>query len=470
MQNFKEQKLLLNNKIIHFIGIGGIGMSSIANLLFSLGFNVQGSDLSANANVERLKELGIPIYIGHKKENIAKADIVVISSAVKEDNIEYQEAKSKKLPIYKRGRILGEIMGFYYGIAITGAHGKTTTTSLIGEMLFEASLEPTVVVGGVVNNWKSNLRLGQGNLFVAEADESDGSFLNLPSIISVVTNIENEHLDYYKTSSNLQQHFVDFINKVPFFGKAIVCIDNKEVEEVVKLVENTNISTYGIVKDADYKAFDIKFSAEGTEFSVFIKSKNVTINNIKSNLYGIHNVLNALASIAVIDSLELNYSCAIKALANFKGVNRRFTNVGSYNGVQIFDDYAHHPSEVKAVLISAKEIAKQGNIIVVIQPHRYSRLKECFNDFVSALQLSNKVFVLPVYSAGEEANGVNSEKLVQRLKATGFNDSFYVKNNNDLPALLKDSVKKGDIIIVMGAGDITYLAKKLPQLLENVSK
>lgn len=468
MKQFQEQKLLINNKVIHFIGIGGIGMSGIANLLYSLGFIVQGSDIAVNSNIERLQELGINIYIGHNEANLVNADIVVISSAIKENNVEYIEANAKKLPIYKRGRVLGEIMGFYYGIAVTGAHGKTTTTSLIGGMLLHAGLEPTVVVGGVVNDWQSNLKLGQGNFFVAEADESDGSFLNLPSVISVITNIESEHIDYYKTKDNLYEHFIRFINKVPFFGKAIVCIDNDGVKEVMKLVENTNISTYGVSEEADYRAFDIKITPNGTEFSIFIKAKNQSIADIKSNLYGVHNVLNAVAAFAVIDSLDLNSRHALKFLSSFKGVNRRFTSVGSYNGATIFDDYAHHPSEVKAVLVSARNIVNKNNkIITILQPHRYSRLKDYFNDFVEVLFLSDIVIVIPVYSARESFNGFDNNKLVSELKNKGHNNVFSAGDNKELISILKPCINEGDMIINMGAGDITVLAKNLQFLLDN---
>lgn len=467
MKQFKEQRILINNKVIHFIGIGGIGMSGIANLLFSLGFKVQGSDIAINSNIERLQELRMNIYIGHDKVNLDNADIVVISSAIQGDNIEYLEAVRKKLPIYKRGRVLGEIMGFYYGIAVTGAHGKTTTTSLIGGMLLHAGLEPTVVVGGVVNDWKSNLKLGYGNFFVAEADESDGSFLNLPSVISVITNIESEHIDYYKTKDNLYEHFVRFINKVPFFGKAIACIDNKGVKDVIDLVENTNISTYGVSEEADYRAFNINFTSTGTEFSIFIKAKSQSIAGIKSNLYGVHNVLNAVAAFAVIDSLDLNSRPALKFLSTFKGVNRRFTNVGSYKGVTIFDDYAHHPSEIKAVLVSARNIVDKRKIITILQPHRYSRLKNYFNEFVEALLLSDCVIVMPVYSAREHFNGFDNQKLVSELKNKGHNKSFTAAEPKELVSLLVTLINEGDIIITMGAGDINLLSKNLQSMLES---
>lgn len=470
MQNLKEPIALINNKVIHFIGIGGIGMSGLANLLFSLGFNVQGSDLESNKSIERLQQTGINIFIGHHPDNLQNADIIITSSAIKDSNIEYQHALTKKLPIYKRGRVLGEIMGFYYGITITGAHGKTTTTSLVGEILNQAGLEPTVVVGGVVNGWKSNLKLGQGKFFVAEADESDGSFLNLPSMISVVTNIESEHLDYYGTYDNLKNHFINFINKVPFFGKAILCIDNSEIKDILPLINNANISTYGTSKDADYRAFDISYTSKGTKFSVFIKNKNQTIADIQSEFHGIHNVLNALAAIAVADSLELNCIYIIKTLKQFKGINRRFTHVGTYNGVPIFDDYAHHPSEISAVLVGAKNLVKdQGRIITILQPHRYSRLKDYFNNFVEALKLSDIVISLPVYSAGEQPNGYTHTKLVEALQQQGHSNAISLDGQEQLITHLLKTLKKHDIIINMGAGSITNIAKNLANLLKSSS-
>ncbi|MGV3278526.1 UDP-N-acetylmuramate--L-alanine ligase [Rickettsiales bacterium LUAb2] len=469
--DFMEKNPALPNKVIHFVGIGGIGMSSIANLLFSLGFKVQGSDIAVNSNVERLQALGIKITIGHNVENIKNTDIIVISSAIQPDNIEYMAAQQQNLPIYKRGRVLGEIMGFYFGIAVTGAHGKTTTTSLIGEILSSAKLEPTVVVGGVVNAWKSNFKVGKSKFFVAEADESDGSFLNLPSIISVVTNIESEHLDYYKTHEYLLDNFVQFVNKVPFFGKAILCIDDKGIQDIFPRIENTNIITYGFSKNANYVASNVEFSNEGTTFDITVTHKNHTISGITSKLYGMHNILNAVSAIAVADTLGLDEEDIKRGLANFNGVNRRFTNVGQYNNIQIIDDYAHHPSEIKAVVQSAKNINNINKIIGVVQPHRYTRLRDFFNEFIDALLYIDEVILLPVYTAGEKPiDNINSFELAKILAVKHNKKVVVLESKDQLAEIIKQKAKAHDMVICMGAGDITQLAHKLPSQLAELDK
>ena len=455
---------IFNNKIglIHFIGIGGIGMSGIAEVLINLGFKVSGSDLSDNANTMRLKKLNIIITIGHKKENLEEASIVVISSAIKADNYELIEARKRRMPIVKRAEMLAELMRFKKTIAVAGTHGKTTTTSLMATVLEKAQYDPTVINGGIINSYNSNAKLGFSDWMVVEADESDGSFLKLPSTNVIVTNIDAEHLDYYKSYKDLKIAFKKFINNIPFYGLAVICIDNSTIQSIISEIEDKKIVTYGLSPQADFRAKNIIFKDGKTFFSLEISPKKDSpakiINNMVSNIPGIHNVQNVLAVCAMASELGVPLNIIKLALDEFEGVNRRFSLIKNFKGVKIFDDYGHHPVEIKATLAAAREISS-NKVIAVVQPHRYSRLKILFEEFTSAFNDADTVFITDIYAAGEsKPEDMSNEILINSLISAGHKDPRSY-DSKELKKIVENNLQEGDILVFLGAGDITNKAK-----------
>lgn len=469
-------------KQIHFVGIGGIGMSGIAEILVSLGYTVTGSDVSSNANVLRLQALGIKIHIGHVPENIQGAQVVVISTAVKADNPEVIAARSLKIPVIRRAEMLAELMQLKLSVAISGTHGKTTTTSLAAALFDEAGFDPTVINGGIINSYGTNARLGKGDWIVVEADESDGSFLKLPATIAVVTNIDPEHMDFYPDFEAIKSAFRTFIDRLPFYGLGILAIDHPVVRELSAAITDRRILTYGFSEDANVRATNLRETMDGITFDVELVGNGAftsqalakdqqsalprKIENIFLPMMGRHNVQNALSVIAIAQELGVSDACVKRAFENFKGVKRRFTKTGVVDGVTVIDDYAHHPVEIKTVLAAARQ-ACQGKVVAVMQPHRYSRLHHLFDDFANCFEQADEVFVTSVYSAGEVAiEGACSESLVAAIQATGKKQVHYLSNSDNLAQVVAPLVKKGDMILCLGAGTITQWAAVLPQQLE----
>jgi UDP-N-acetylmuramate--alanine ligase len=463
------------SNIIHFVGIGGIGMSGIAEVMHNLGYIIQGSDLSENYNTERLKDLGITISIGHQAENAANAEYVVISTAVQDENPEVVEAKKRNIPIIRRSEMLAELLRFKTAICISGSHGKTTTTSITACIFEEAGLSPTVINGGIINNKATNAYLGKGRYVIAEADESDGTFIKIPSTIAVITNIDPEHLNYYGTFENLIIAFRTFITNLPFYGFAVACIDHPTVRELISTITERKIITYGIESDdAHVRAYNIRSAAFSSIYDVCIKlprsEGSLTIENITLSTPGVHNVLNSLSSIAIAAQMDFGSQVIRNALKNFKGVKRRFTRVGEYKGAFIVDDYAHHPEEVKATLSTARSIIQsngKGKIIAIFQPHRYSRLHDLFEQFTNCFKEADILYISEVYAAGEDKiEGYTHTSLVKAINnAYPKSDVHILENPDKLEKIAKTHVEDGDIVLMMGAGNITYwaadLAKKL---------
>jgi len=453
-------------RTIHFIGIGGIGMSGIAEIMLSLGLQVHGSDLHENDNIKRLIKRGALIHIGHDARHLIDADVVVISSDVKADNLEVIEAHKRHIPVVTRAEMLAELMRLQYGVAIAGSHGKTTTTSLVATMLQHAQLDPTVVIGGKVNQLGSNARLGKGSFIVAEADESDGSFLLLSPSIAVITNIDPEHLDYWKGGiTQLKEGFTHFANKLPFFGLCIACADDANIRNILPHL-NRRCVTYGIEHQADYMAVNIKHTGLETCFTV-LKNGKVS-DEVHLKLVGQHNVLNALAAIAVGDELGISFATMTEALHHFQGVQRRFTLIGQTHEVTVIDDYGHHPTEIKAVLKAAKHTFPNQRILVLFQPHRYSRTKHLFNDFKSAFKDANHALLADIYSAREPAiDGISSDALAKACQNEGYKQVQYGGTLEISTHAMAKICQPGDVIITLGAGSITHSA---PLLLELVQK
>ncbi len=452
----------MKNKIkIHFIGISGIGMSGIAELMNDKGYKIQGSDITLNENSKRLKKKGIKCFLGHNKRNIKDVDVVVYSSAIKKNNPEIITALSKKIPLLSRADMLSELMKNKKSIAIAGSHGKTTTTSLVGNILSNANLDPTIVNGGIINSLSKNNRYGKGEWMVVEADESDGSFLKLPHQISIITNLDIEHLDYYKTEQNLLKSFENFINMLPFYGTAIICLDDKKLQLLVKRINTRNIITYSTKnKNADVFVEDIEQNSDNTSFRLNIKIKNLKHSNnfrFTINTLGNHNILNGTASIIASKIVGVNNYSINKALKNYIGVKRRFTFLGKIKEASFYDDYAHHPTEILATLEAAKIL--QNNIVVIFQPHRYTRTKILMNDFIKVLSKINDLIILQTHSAGEKTiRGATSKDMY--IKLTKKNKRVkYLKNNKHLSICLKNYIIKKNTIIFMGAGSISNLAK-----------
>ena len=457
---------------VHFVGIGGIGMSGIAEILHNLGYRVQGSDIADNANVDRLRKKGIAVSIGHVAENLGDAGVVVISSAVKADNPEVIAARAKLVPVVRRAEMLGELMRLKNAIAVGGTHGKTTTTSLIAAMLDAAQIDPTVINGGIINAYGTNARLGDGDWMVVEADESDGTFTKLPSTCVIVTNIDPEHMDHYGSFDRLRDAFRTFVENIPFYGFAALCIDHPEVQALIARVPDRKIVTYGYNPQALIRASRPKIGPDGARFDVTITDRITGASRIITNLhlpmYGEHNVQNSLAAIAVADELGLPDEVVRKALAGFSGVKRRFTRTGEANGITVIDDYGHHPVEIAAVLKAARS-ATEGNVIAVVQPHRYSRLQSLFADFCTCFNDADQVVVADVYAAGESPlPGINRDALVTGLQEHGHRRVVALPHAEDLPATIARIARPGDMVVCLGAGNITQWAHALPGQLANL--
>ncbi len=463
--------LPLSIGIIHFVGIGGIGMSGIAEEMHNLNYKIQGSDVADGANVRRLAELGIPIEIGHRSENIGDAAVVVISSAVRNDNPEVAAARARMIPVVRRAEMLAEIMRLKWAIAVGGTHGKTTTTSIVATLLDSAKLDPTVINGGIINAYGTNAHLGEGDWIVVEADESDGSFVKLPSTIAVVTNIDPEHMDFYGSFDALRQAFVWFVENIPFYGFAVLCIDHPEVQALIGEVSDRRIITYGMSPQADIRADNLAVSPGVSRFDVVIgdraSGETRTLEKLELPMVGAHNVQNALAAIAIAQEIGIEDDVIRRSLAGFKGVKRRFTETGVVDGITIIDDYGHHPVEISAVL-SAARAGATGKVIAVVQPHRYSRLGDLFEEFCTCFNDADTVIVADVYAAGEEpVEGIDREALVAGLQARGHRDVVPLEAPEDLAGIVADVAAPEDIVVCLGAGDITQWANALPAELEH---
>ncbi len=459
-------RLPLNLGPIHFIGIGGIGMSGIAEILVNLGYSVQGSDIKKTNITERLSALSVKIFYDHDKENVSNSSVVVISSAIRKENIELSFAKRLGIPIVSRAEMLAELMRMKLNIVVAGSHGKTTTTSLVASIAEAGNLDPTVINGGVIKAYGSNARLGEGDWMVVEADESDGSFNKLPVTIAIVTNIDKEHLDYYSSFLNLKKAFERFISSVPFYGVAICCIDNKNVAKVIPNVKDRKIITYGFSENADITIRNLKVDEKGTRFDLDDKITNIYLRDFHLPMIGQHNALNACAAILAASNLSIPLKFIKGALGKFEGVSRRFTRIGFFNGATIIDDYAHHPAEIKAVISAAKEIAKR-RIIVVHQPHRFSRLKSLFTDFIKCFRDADIVGITPVFAAGEpQINGFDSTTLINSVIRNEMQKVEYVEDEMSFGRFLKNNCNEGDIFLTLGAGSITSWVNNL-SFLEN---
>ncbi len=461
---------------IHFVGIGGIGMSGIAEILHNLGYSVQGSDIADNYNVERLRKKGIAIHVGHAAENLGDARVVVVSSAVRADNPELVAARARLVPVVRRAEMLAELMRLKYAIAIGGTHGKTTTTSMIATLLEAAALDPTVINGGIINAYGTNTRMGASQWMVVEADESDGTFAKLPSIASIITNIDPEHLDYYGSFDKLKEAFVAYAHNLPFYGFVVACIDHPVVEELLPRFQRKTI-TYGFSEKADIRAVNVQTTPDGLVFDVLFDSGLTgsprEIKNVKLPMFGPHNVLNALTSFAVGHELGLPADKIVAALAQFSGVSRRFTTTGIVNDITIIDDYGHHPAEIAATLKAGRDAVSgkgSGRIIAVMQPHRYTRLQSLFEGFCHCFGEADEVIIANVYAAGEDPiTGVDRDALVSGIRKSGKDKVYALENAQALAPLVHKIAKPGDFVICLGAGSITQWAHMLPKELEELA-
>lgn len=464
--------------VIHIIGIGGIGMSGIAEILHNLGCKVQGSDIAESANVERLRGLGIRVAVGHKAENIDGASVVVKSTAVQEDNPEVAEALGRQVMLIRRSEMLAEIMRLSSAVAIAGTHGKTTTTTMMATLFDAAGTDPTVINGGIINAYGTNARLGKSPWLVVEADESDGTFIQIPATIGVVTNIDPEHMEYYKSFDVLKEAFRNFILRLPFYGFGVVCKDHPVVAEVAASIRQRQVLTYGIdAKDVDARATNISHDVTGSTFNVTfsdrIKGGKRTLKNVKLAMPGRHNVLNSLAAFAVGAQLGFDDKVLQNAFSGFQGVKRRFTKVGEAGGVTVIDDYGHHPTEIAATLHTAKEVQEgtKGKVIAVVQPHRYTRLKSLFKEFSTCFGDADKVVVADVYPAGEKPiAGIDKEHLVAAIEKQGHEGAIALESADRLAKTIHSLVKPGDLIVCLGAGSITYWANALPNELGRIAE
>jgi len=459
---------------VHFVGIGGIGMSGIAEVLHTLGFKVQGSDASDNANVQRLREKGITVFVGHDGANLGEARVVVVSSAIKPGNPELVAARERFLPVVRRAEMLAELMRFKSAIAVGGTHGKTTPTSMVAALLDAGGLDPTVINGGIINAYGTNARLGGGQWMVVESDESDGSFVKLPADIAVVTNIDPEHLDHYGTFDKVKDAFKHFVENVPFYGFAVMCLDHPEVQALVGKIEDRRIVTYGTNPQADVRYSDVQVLGQQSRFTVEVRDRvtgtKKVIPDLVVNMPGIHNIANATAAVAVADQLDIAPEAIRKGLAAFTGVKRRFTPTGTWNDIHVFDDYGHHPVEIMAVLKAARTAVegegKGGKVIAVMQPHRYSRLASLFEEFSQAFNDADRVIIADVYAAGEAPiEGISRDTLVGGLRGRGHRHVTALESPDQLPSLIRDMAGPGDYVVFLGAGNITQWAYALPKQL-----
>jgi len=451
--------MFLKKYHIHFVGIGGIGMSGIAELLLNLGYKVSGSDISASDITRRLERLGGIIFKGHSEEQIHGADVVVRSSAVGLENPEVVAAAQASIPVIPRAEMLAELMRLKYSVAIAGAHGKTSTTSIVASVLAKGGLDPTVVIGGKLKSIDSNALLGEGDYIVAEADESDGSFLKMSPTIAVVTNIDREHLDFYEGLNHIQEVFLSFIEKIPFYGLAVLCLDNEPIQEIIPNIQK-RFTTYGMSTQADFRAKDVVFEGLKSRFKVY--HLGTLLGEIELNLPGIHNVYNSLASIAVGIELDIPFDVIKSALQTAEGVQRRLEIKGEKRGVTVVDDYGHHPTEIKATLQAAKECWPDRRIVAVFQPHRYSRTRALFDDFTRAFYQSDLLIVLPIYPAGEkEIKGVDGESLFEGIRLHGHRDVVYKQNFETTVSHLKEILTSNDILLTLGAGDVWKIGEMI---------
>src|SRR5690348_15209911 len=451
---------------VHFVGIGGIGMSGIAEVLANLGYTVTGSDVADSANVKRLRDKGITVAIGHKAENVDGADVIVVSTAIKRDNPELVAARAKRLPVVRRAEMLAELMRLKSCVAIAGTHGKTTTTSMVAALLDAGDLDPTVINGGIINAYGTNARLGAGDWMVVEADESDGTFLKLPTDVAIVTNVDPEHLDHFKTFDAVQDAFRHFVENLPFYGFAVMCIDHPVVQALVGRIEDRRIITYGENPQADVRLVELTPGGGGSKFNVVFRNRKTgathEISDIMLPMPGRHNASNATAAIAVAHELGISDQAIRKAMAGFGGVKRRFTRTGEWKGVTVIDDYGHHPVEIAAVLKAARE-STNGKIVAVVQPHRFTRLQSLFEEFCTCFNDADAVVVAEVYPAGEAPiEGIDRDHFVTGLRAHGHREVIPLPKPSDLAGIVKGLAKSGDFVVCLGAGNITQWAYALP--------
>jgi UDP-N-acetylmuramate--alanine ligase len=455
---------------VHFVGIGGIGMSGIAEILLKIGYQVQGSDAKASAVTERLKGLGAEIFIGHDASHVTEAvSALVYSTAVKPDNPELQAARERRIPLVRRAEMLHELMRLQFSVAVGGTHGKTTTTSMVAALLDAGGMDPTVVNGGIINAYGTNAKVGDGDWIVVEADESDGSFLRLKSTVAIVTNIDAEHLDHWGDYDAVKRGFRDFVENIPFYGFAAVCLDHPQVQELVATVENRRLITYGINPQAEVRATKVEMDASGAQFDVVLtppKSEPIVLSNVRLPMAGWHNVSNALAAIAVARELGVGETAIKEGLSGFTGVKRRFTTAGVANGVRVIDDYGHHPVEIAAVLKAARQVST-GKVIAVVQPHRYTRLRDLMTEFSSCFHDADVVIVADVYAAGEQPiEGVDKHALVDGMRRYGQRHVVPLDGPDALAEVVAAEAVPGDLVVCLGAGDVTNWAYALPGQLE----
>ncbi|KRA29032.1 UDP-N-acetylmuramate--L-alanine ligase [Brevundimonas sp. Root608] len=459
---------------VHFVGIGGIGMSGIAEIMLKIGYSVQGSDAKASANTERLERLGARIFIGHDAAHIGDSvSAVVYSTAVKPTNPEMVAARERRIPLVRRAEMLAELMRLQFSIAVGGTHGKTTTTSMVAAILDAGGLDPTVVNGGIINAYGTNAKVGDGDWIVVEADESDGSFLRLKSTVAIVTNIDPEHLDHYGDFDGVRKAFVDFVENIPFYGFAAVCLDHPEVQRLVASIDNRRLVTYGVNPQAMVRADNVEMKPDGCRFDVVIQKQGlaaldepIKIEGLHLPMAGWHNVSNALAAIAVARELDVSDEAIRAGLAGFGGVRRRFTTTGVVGGVRIVDDYGHHPVEIAAVLKAARQVA-EGRVIAVVQPHRFTRLESLMEEFSTCFSDADAVFVADVYAAGElPIEGIDKDALVEGIRRFGHRAVQPLESVEALPGVISAEAKDGDLVVLLGAGDITAWAYALPGQLE----
>ena len=460
---------LAKTEVIHFIGIGGIGMSGLSLIMKGKGFKVQGSDQILNKNIERLKKEKIKIFIGQKKQNLKDATIVVISSAIKKNNPEILEAKRKKLPIIRRGKMLAHIVSLTKNIVIVGSHGKTTTTSLVASIFQSTKLDPTIINGGVINSFKNTAKLGNSEWSILEADESDGSFVHIPPTYSIITNIDREHMDFYKSMEDLKRYFIQFIDKVPSFGKSFICLDDKINIEIVKKLKNQNFYTYGKNKKSNFLIRNMKQKIKFSEYDLQVNvpnKKKIIIKKLKIPLLGEHNIKNSVAAAAVALTVGISISDIKNGLLNFKGVQRRFNKIFSYNNIDFYDDYAHHPTEIKVVLEGVNKVYKRFDKVCVFQPHRISRLKDLRKEFSFAFKDADTVILCPIYTAGEKIKlGFNYLNFAKEIVKNSKVKLFLVNDLKELAKFLSKNMYGKKIVIGMGAGSISNWMKELPRLM-----
>lgn len=454
---------------VHFVGVGGIGMSGIAEIMLRIGYEVSGSDVRAGANTERLSGLGARIAIGHDAANVEGASAVVYSTAVSADNPELAEARTRRIPLVRRAEMLAELMRLRFSVAVGGTHGKTTTTSMVAALLDAGGLDPTVVNGGIINAYGTNAKVGEGDWMVVEADESDGSFLRLKSTVAIVTNIDPEHLDHYGDFDGVKRAFDDFVSNIPFYGFAVVCLDHPEVQAMTARVENRRMVTYGLNPQAEVRATKCELTPDGAQFDVVFAARDsqpVTFTDVRLPMAGWHNVSNALAAIAVARELGVSEQAIKEGLAGFGGVRRRFTTTGVARGVRVIDDYGHHPVEIAAVLRAARQVAS-GKVIAVMQPHRYTRLQSLMAEFSACFNDADTVIIADVYAAGEAPiEGVGRDALIEGVRRYGHRRVLALESVEALPDLVNEETADGDLVVCLGAGDITAWAYALPEQLE----